>query len=63
MADTEVTAPADEVPGEKETNKSPSPKPDRDVAPPLISVSKGEAEKTYYYMGSNHEINGLNNYE
>ena len=35
----------DEVPGEKETNKAPSPKPDQEdsqeIAPPLITSSKG----------------------
>ena len=31
MADTEDAA------GEKEVNKTPSPKPDQDVAPPLLS--------------------------
>ena len=50
MADTEqapTPAPAggEDQPGEKEANKAPSPKPDtqdsNDVAPPLISVSKG----------------------
>ena len=29
-------------PGEKEVNKADSPKPDQEVAPPLISVGKGE---------------------
>lgn len=46
MADTE--APQDEGgPGEKELNKTPSPKPDQDpqeVAPPL--VSKGECSSS-----------------
>ena len=46
MADTEQKA-DDGGPGEKEANKAPSPKPDtqdaNDVAPPLITVSKGRA--------------------
>ena len=43
MADTETNpAQEQEVVGEKEANKNPSPKPDTDVAPPLISVDKGE---------------------
>ncbi len=52
MADAETAAgnppPEDDVPGEKEANKTPSPKPDQDppeskeVAPPLITVSKGK---------------------
>ncbi|XP_077977872.1 dynein axonemal heavy chain 5-like isoform X2 [Glandiceps talaboti] len=36
---------ADGGPSEKEANKPDSPKPDQDVAPPLISVGKPEKEK------------------
>lgn len=38
MASTEEIPPQQEqdVPGEKEATKTPSPKPDTDVAPPLI---------------------------
>ena len=50
MADTE------DAPGDKEANKSPSPKPDQEVAPPLLSKD-GEYRKTHdnYYscLGKN----------
>ncbi|XP_021362874.1 dynein heavy chain 5, axonemal-like isoform X1 [Mizuhopecten yessoensis] len=40
MADT-----TDGPPGEKEANKAPSPKPDQDVSPPLVSVKGDEKKK------------------
>ena len=42
-------ADVDDAPGEKEQNKAPSPKPDTEsdeVAPPLISTTKGEQLKS-----------------
>lgn len=44
MADTEqaATTATDGGPSEKEANKADSPKPDQEVAPPLITTSKRE---------------------
>ncbi|XP_041462810.1 dynein heavy chain 5, axonemal-like [Lytechinus variegatus] len=46
MADTEqaATTATDGGPSEKEANKADSPKPDQEVAPPLISTSKPEKD-------------------
>ena len=48
MADTEAAPAADPPPTEtgkpKEETKPPSPKPDQDVGPPLVSVAKTDAK-------------------
>ena len=42
MADNEETAAANGGASEKEANKPDSPKPDQEIAPPLISTTKRE---------------------
>ena len=42
MADTEEAPAANGGPSEKEANKPDSPKPDQEIAPPLISTGKRE---------------------
>jgi hypothetical protein len=39
-----------DVEQDKEANKPPNPKPDQDVSPPLVSVSKRKFSLFYFFL-------------